>query len=162
MINKTKKIISLLSVSILTACLSNETDSNNSTSQVSPENPPPVIQTPAPEIQSPDPGHSANNSLDWNGTYKGKFPCADCEAINIKLTINTNSQYILEESYIGKKNADFQTTGKFSWNKAGNTITLINQTPPNQFFVGENVLIKLDINGNKPTGALASKYFLFK
>lgn len=48
-------------------------------------------------------------------------------------------------------------------NEAGNTITFDGlQNQPNQYFVGENTLTQLDMNGNKITGNLASNYILQK
>lgn len=32
--------------------------------------------------------HNAENSLDYEGTYKGVFPAADCPGIEITLTLN--------------------------------------------------------------------------
>lgn len=31
--------------------------------------------------------HNAENSLDYDGTYTGTFPAADCPGINMTLTI---------------------------------------------------------------------------
>ncbi|MDF5415545.1 copper resistance protein NlpE N-terminal domain-containing protein, partial [Vibrio parahaemolyticus] len=41
-------------------------------------------------------------------------------------------------------------------------VTLTNEDAPNQYFVGENVLMKLDMNGEKVTGDLAQLYNLTK
>ncbi len=56
----------------------------------------------------------------------------------------------------------FEKSGNFSWNDAGNTITFSNQEPPNQYFVGEQSLLQLDIEGNPITGDLAELYRLKK
>lgn len=105
--------------------------------------------------------HSAKNSLDYIGTYKGNLPCADCEAIEITIVLTADS-YTKETIYKGKSKETFKETGKYTWNKAGNTITLLNSEAPNQYFVGENVLFQLDIDGKRIEGDLASKYKLFK
>ena len=34
-----------------------------------------------------DSTHNAQNSLDWNGTYKGVLPCADCAGIEKEITL---------------------------------------------------------------------------
>jgi NlpE N-terminal domain len=45
----------------------------------------------------------------------------------------------------------------------GSIITLTGiKNKPNEYFVGENKLIQLDIDGNKITGSLADKYILKK
>lgn len=107
--------------------------------------------------------HNSKNSLDWSGTYTGIFPCASCEGIETSLTINYEGTYSLQISYLGKDELNtFEREGTFSWNEAGNTITLENEEAPNQYFVGENYLAKLDMNGNRITGDLADRYQLSK
>ena len=48
------------------------------------------------------------------------------------------------------------------WNKEGNTITLEGEDKPNQYFVGENTLTQLDIDGNKIKGEIEEDYILRK
>ncbi|MCL9808482.1 META domain-containing protein [Flavobacterium luminosum] len=104
---------------------------------------------------------NAKNSLDYVGTYKGSFPCADCEAILTTIIINKNS-YSKEIIYKGKSSKVLKETGKYSWNAVGNTITLLGSEVPNQYFVGENVLFQFDTEGKRIQGNLASKYQLSK
>ena len=53
--------------------------------------------------------------------------------------------------------------GKYTWNAAGNTIILDGvKDAPNQYFVGENTLTQLDMEGNKITGDMADLYILKK
>jgi uncharacterized lipoprotein NlpE involved in copper resistance len=106
--------------------------------------------------------HNANNSLDWNGTYQGTLPCADCSGIDISITLNQDGTYVLEQSYQGKEDGQLKSEGQFSWDESGNTVTLTNEDAPNQYFVGENMLMKLDMNGEKVPGELASNYNLIK
>lgn len=113
----------------------------------------------APKIESD--GHNAQNSLDFEGIYKGSLPCADCEALETTIILNKDS-YTKELVYKGKSAKVFKEEGKFTWNKAGNTIILSNSETLNQYFVGENVLIHLDINGKKIEGDLAPLYILKK
>jgi uncharacterized lipoprotein NlpE involved in copper resistance len=112
----------------------------------------------------PDPGHNSMNSLDWNGTYKGTLPCADCEGIETILTLNPDQTYILFTNYLGRNDAlEEEKRGSFSWNEAGSIITLTNVTSgPNQYKVGENRIWHLDINGEFITGDLADHYVLIK
>lgn len=64
---------------------------------------------------------------------------------------------------MGKDNQQVvETGGTFTWNDAGNTITLNEEIAPNQYFVGENVLFHLAIDGNRISGDLAAKYELRK
>lgn len=113
--------------------------------------------TPAPV---PD---NSSNSLDWSGSYKGIVPCADCEGIETEILLNTDKTYILRIIYKGKDKSAHEARGSFTWNEAGNTITLEGlQNQATQYFVGENTLTQLDMSGNKITGDLASKYVLQK
>jgi uncharacterized lipoprotein NlpE involved in copper resistance len=107
--------------------------------------------------------HTAQTALDYRGTYKGVLPCADCEGIETILTVDTPNQYALSTRYLGKK-GDAGTTLKGSWKWAdGSTIVLEGITnAPAKYFVGENKLIQLDMEGKRIEGALADKYVLNK
>lgn len=108
--------------------------------------------------------HNSNNSLDWQGTYKGTTPCADCEGIATEMTLNNDLTFVLKTKYLGKGDGKvFEEKGTFAWDKSGSTITLNNlKGKPNQYKVGENRLIQLDMKGKIITGALAEKYVLTK
>ncbi len=107
--------------------------------------------------------HNSANSLDWGGTYKGVTPCADCEGIETVLTLNQDNSYSIKTKYLGKADKAIEKKGSFIWNNAGNTVTLLGiERRPNQYFVGENKLIQLDMSGNKITGELTNKYVLKK
>ena len=109
-------------------------------------------------------GHNAQNALDWAGMYKGVLPCADCEGIETVLILNSDNTYLLRTNYLGKPDAlAIEKTGPFRWNAAGNTVILGNlENTPNQYFVGEDKMIQLDLSGNPITGGLADKYILAK
>lgn len=101
------------------------------------------------------------NSLDWEGTYEGVLPCADCEGIKTVLSINYDNKYVLKEIYLGKDSTPFETKGTFKWDDSGQKITF---SDPNRhaYFVGENTLTNLDQDGNKISGDLADHYILKK
>ena len=103
--------------------------------------------------------HNAKNSLDYQGNYRGNLPCADCESIETTISL-TADNYTKQTVYKGKSDKVFKETGKFTWNEAGNTITLSGLEAPNQYFVGEGVLFQLDADGNRVEGDLASNYQL--
>lgn len=108
-------------------------------------------------------GHISQNSLDWAGTYSGILPCASCSAIKMEIVLKNNGHYEQTSVYEHDGESDAViASGSFSWNESGSTITLSNAEKPNQFFVGENYLAKLDMNGNRITGDLADKYILTK
>lgn len=108
-------------------------------------------------------GHNAKNALDWEGTYKGLTPCADCEGIETEVTLTRDMTFVIKTKYKGKSDKVFEETGSFTWDSKGSNITLEGlKGRPTQFFVGENTLTQLDMDGNKVTGDLAEKYILKK
>jgi uncharacterized lipoprotein NlpE involved in copper resistance len=109
-----------------------------------------------------DSTHTAQNSLDWKGTYAGVLPCADCEGIETEIMLHGDNTYMIETKYKGGKNKGTKGDGKFTW-VDGNTIQLDNiKDGPSKYMVAENKLIQLDMNGKKIEGALADKYILIK
>lgn len=106
--------------------------------------------------------HTANTALDWNGTYVGILPCADCSGIETQITLNHDGSYTATQTYLGKEDGLFESQGQFHWNDKGNIVTLENETGANQYFVGENILFKLDMNGERVEGDLAERYQLHK
>ncbi|MEE2023965.1 copper resistance protein NlpE N-terminal domain-containing protein [Alkalimonas mucilaginosa] len=110
-----------------------------------------------------DPAHSSRNALDWDGRYEGVLPCADCEGIKTKLTLHQDGHYQLETQYLGKSNEVFREDGNFDWDSSGQIVRLQRPQPGgDQFFVGENILWQLDLNGQRITGKLADHYQLHK
>ena len=114
--------------------------------------------------KQPTDSHNSQNSIDWQGTYKGVTPCADCEGIETEITLNTDLTFIIKTKYLGKGDGKiFQETGNFVWDKTGGIIKLEGlKGRPSQYKVGENRLIQLDMEGNIINGALAEKYVLIK
>lgn len=105
-------------------------------------------------------GDNSMTSLDWDGTYKGELPCADCEGIKTVVTINSDKTYTIQETYLGKETTPIETEGTFEWDDQGQRIILSEER--NAFFVGENTLTLLDSDGNKITGDLEALYVLRK
>ena len=109
--------------------------------------------------------HTSQNALDWQGTYKGVMPCADCEGIATQLQLLPNGTYALNTQYLGKDKKVFVQNGSFTWNAQGSAIKLngINpNTAPTQYQVGENQLFQLNLAGQRITGDLAPRYVLTK
>jgi uncharacterized lipoprotein NlpE involved in copper resistance len=109
-----------------------------------------------------DDGHNSRNSLDWDGVYTGTIPCADCEGIEVSITLNTDETYQVSYKYLGKPGEPEVSTGKFTWDDAGGKITLDSKSRPPYYIVGENQLIQLDMEGNPITGEHADMYILKK
>ena len=118
----------------------------------------PVVTT---EQKAPD-AHNSRNSLDYEGTYAGILPCADCEGIETEITLDKDT-YTKIVIYLGKSETKtVETSGTYSWNETGSIITLEDEDKPNQYQVGENRLFHLDMDGNRITGELAGNYVLIK
>ncbi|GGZ99183.1 hypothetical protein DC083_09215 [Ignatzschineria ureiclastica] len=99
--------------------------------------------------------HTAQNSLDYAGVYKGQYPCADCSGIDVELTLDYNGNYDLKQTYLDVKgkNETFNESGRFTWNKEGQVVTLegTDGGPDGQlrFFVGENILFPANKEGKR-------------
>ena len=149
-----KSIIALSLVSVfLVAC--SKTDNKNNQEQT---------PTAASEAVAVDSAHTAENSLDWNGTYKGVLPCADCEGIETELELNADKTYELKETYLGKGDGKaFESKGSFQFDANNTSVIELDKTGDNRkYFVAEGYLKVLDMEGNEITGDLADKYELKK
>lgn len=110
------------------------------------------------EVFVDDDHHNAANSLDYFGTYTGVLPCADCEGIETIIVINSDSTYHHSARYLGKDDGPFVTEG--TWEIDRSTLKL--DKIDNAFFVGENHLVQLDLDGKRVEGDLAEYYVLKK
>lgn len=156
-----KQILMLATASIFLWSCTNETKkTTDADSTAKTENPDSTLST---ENKTTSDGHNARTSLDWNGTYKGVLPCADCEGIQTELTLNQDMSFVLKKNYMGKDTKFPQDKGTFQWDSTGSKVELIGlKDQPNTYFVGENKLIQLDMEGKEITGTLADKYVLKK
>ena len=105
--------------------------------------------------------HNSQNSLDWAGTYMGVVPCADCPGIETRVTLNQDGTYTMVRRYLDKGDA-FETKGTFKWNETGSNVILTDARDKTvtHFWVGENKITQLDMEGNVITGQLANNYIL--
>lgn len=116
-----------------------------------------MSDTPVPDA------HNSRNSLDWNGTYKGVLPCADCEGIETSITLMKDGTYQRTVTYLGREEAGRTDRGDFEWDETGSKVILKpGEGEGPQYQVGENVLFHLDRDGNRITGDLADNYTLMK
>lgn len=104
--------------------------------------------------------HNAENSLDYDGTYTGTFPAADCPGINMTLTIKKDKTFELISEYIDRQDATFKEYGTYS--VEGNIMTSINGEDKQYYKVGENTLTALNQDKQAITGELADHYILHK
>ncbi len=172
-----RTMLALIAAIIILSGCQDEKPAGTSAADTPPTKEIPVIEEPdvivAPEEQAvEEQGISTetfvDNELDeneepeWVGTYQGTLPCADCPEIDITITLHQDGTYELKQNYQGEEDGQRTSEGQFSWNESEDTITLINEEEPNQYFVGEDVLMKLDMNGEIVTGELSAHYNLFK
>jgi uncharacterized lipoprotein NlpE involved in copper resistance len=113
-------------------------------------------------VEAIDSAHNSQNSIEWQGVYTGVIPCADCEGINVLITLNNDNTYQMNYSYIGKEDGSEQFSGTFTWSEDGGSVIFSDKTVPYYYQVGENKLIQYDMEGKLITGELADKYVLTK
>ncbi|MHA6697611.1 copper resistance protein NlpE [Chryseobacterium sp. A321] len=102
-------------------------------------------------------GDTTQNSLDWQGTYKGTLPCASCSGIETTLTLNMDGKYTLNQVYEGadpKDGAEFKEEGTFQFSKDGSYISLKanekdNTPTPSVYFVAEGHLFQVTQVGDR-------------
>jgi len=111
---------------------------------------------------NPDPAHNSRLSLDWDGTYRGVLPCADCPGIETVITLTADGTYLRTVRYLEREDGYRRDQGEFEWNEAGSAITLGGGENSQRYQVGENRLFFLDRQGHRIEGALAENYVLVK
>ncbi|MBQ4915870.1 copper resistance protein NlpE N-terminal domain-containing protein [Maribacter sp. MMG018] len=108
--------------------------------------------------------HTAEIAFDWQGSYYGLLPCADCDGIATRLDLNNDLTYVLTKAWKKNDKALSDTLkGKFTWQ--GNNIKLegiADKSSADTFKVEENRLRQLDMEGNEITSELATHYILSK
>ena len=105
--------------------------------------------------------HNAEISLDYEGTYKGVFPAADCPGIETTLTLNPDKTFALHQVYIDQKDGTFDEKGTYT--VEGDLLTLQVEGGVTSYYkVEENRLRSLDADKNEITGELAENYILNK
>lgn len=112
---------------------------------------------------APD-AHTAQTALDWQGSYSGVLPCADCGGIETELTLKDDLTYRLTKAYLGKEPVVKDTlVGTFSWEGSNIKLTGINEGEGSPWYkVEENKVRHLDLEGNTIKGELANRYILTK
>lgn len=108
-----------------------------------------------------DDGHNAENALSYAGVYQGVYPCADCEGIELTVTLDYDERFKLKRRYLGDSEAPFEAEGLFTWDQSGSIITLEGvEEYPLTFQVAEGALISLDQSGKPIESATGADYSL--
>ncbi|PIE46796.1 MAG: hypothetical protein CSA42_06425 [Gammaproteobacteria bacterium] len=107
-------------------------------------------------------GHTAETSLDWDGTYKGLLPCASCPGILTTVKLNADKTFVKSDFYLESKEGYLNDKGVFSFSEDGGKVILKSNKGTTIYAVGENKLILLDKDGKAATSTLAEMYKLTK
>lgn len=105
--------------------------------------------------------HDAESSLDYQGTYTGVFPAADCPGIDMRLTLKKDGTYSLHMKYLDR-DSEFDEKGAFTVKENLLTLTPSEGGQPQYYKVEENRLRRLDADKQPVTGPLAENYVLKK
>ncbi|GEM_PF-5442202 len=102
------------------------------------------------------PEHSARQSLDWDGSYFGTLQCKH-GLTDTRLTLSEDGTYHMWTMHKGDPLSTNREEGRFSWDWAGNEITLRDGGKPKRYHVTENALEVLNKKGKKREGAVLIK-----
>jgi copper homeostasis protein (lipoprotein) len=105
----------------------------------------------------------AQKTLNLSGLYLGFYPCADCQGVRTTLALNKNNTYVYISLYVGKSDREIVEKGKFTLGEDGNTLVLTprkGSTTAQQYLIEDDMLIKLDEDGNRITKDGADGYIL--
>ncbi|MBB1541974.1 MAG: copper resistance protein NlpE N-terminal domain-containing protein [Flavobacteriaceae bacterium] len=95
------------------------------------------------------------------GEFSGKLPCADCPGIETKLTLNEDGSFLLDETYLEKKDGQFNAKGSYEVSEDGAFVTLKEEgnDKPRVFLVEEDAAYLVEKVGDakKPEYKLAKK-----
>ena len=95
------------------------------------------------------------------GEFSGKLPCADCPGIEMKLTLNEDGSFLLDETYLEKKDGQFNAKGSYEVSTDGAFVTLKEEgnDKPRVFLVEEDAAYLVEKVGDakKPDYKLAKK-----
>ncbi|MCH8535443.1 MAG: copper resistance protein NlpE [Flavobacteriaceae bacterium] len=108
---------------------------------------------------------TSQNSLDWDGTYFGQLPCANCASIETTLKLHSDLSYQLITKHVKNENSTLDSIhGNFKWidGKVVQLEGITNGHQASMYKVEENRLRQLDLEGNLIEGDLAEKYILIK
>lgn len=97
-------------------------------------------------------GPAAFNANALAGTFTGKLPCMDCEAIATSLLLKSDGTYQLDEKFVGREtNSELRSSGRWNTNTPHNQIIL---DPSSQDWadrpfqvVSSDEIVQLDGNG---------------
>ena len=105
--------------------------------------------------------HTAETSLDYQGTYAGTLPAADCPGIEPRLTLKKDGTFDLHMKYIDRA-AEFDTKGGYSVRGNLQTLPPENGEEVEYYKIEATRLRRLDADKQPVTGPMAENYVLKK
>jgi copper homeostasis protein (lipoprotein) len=115
------------------------------------------------ETASNESTQASKKTLNLAGLYLGYFPCNDCKGIRTTLALNGNGTYVYISLYTGKSDREVIEKGRFSFGENGDTLVLTpkkGSTTTQQYLIDDDMLVKLDEDGNRITKDGADGYIL--
>lgn len=106
--------------------------------------------------------HTAENALDWNGTYNGILPCNNCPGVITTIKLNNDKTFEKAAFYIDTKDGYINEKGTFSFTEDGGTVILKSDKATTKLAVGENRLELLNEEGKRNSSESAVNYQLRK
>ena len=92
--------------------------------------------------------HTPQNSVNWEGVYKGITPCEDCDGVETTVILNFDFTFTQSLRYIGK-GGPYESKGTFSWDESGGIITLkFTDDSEAKYRVGEGTISLLNSDGS--------------
>lgn len=106
---------------------------------------------------------ASSEAIDPVGLYTGTLPCVDCPGIEIELSLTEDGNYVLLTERLGQDDPVIEEIGKYRVSDVGNLVMLDGiEDRPNTYYIQENTLILLDLEGNKLATDLEGDYILRK
>lgn len=117
-----------------------------------------------PAIPAPDTVHTAQNSLDWSGAYRGILPATDAEGIETIVILHPDLTYTYYTKYLGTNDSIYRREGRFTWRQDQEPVIVLIDNPEGNryYFVSEGALYHLDRHAKRITGENAEHYRLQK
>ncbi|OFV51116.1 copper resistance protein NlpE [Oligella sp. HMSC09E12] len=83
------------------------------------------------------------------GLWVGTVPCASCPGIDVKLTLNADGTFTMNESYRESADGEFSTTGTASYTTTNGVITLTSaDNESRHLLLKDGQLLYIDAEGN--------------
>ena len=99
------------------------------------DTPPPAANNPSAQ----QPPAANNNNAAFLGTYNGVLPCADCDGLQISLTL-TGGNYTIQSTKLGKKQENKQDSGVYRTTTDKQYLQLDNNAGNLTFQIGNGYL----------------------